>query len=297
MAIHAQAYHRSPFEPLPAERTSQRRLSFTRRFTASAQAVFVAGQRDHEVRRDPQHVGLTLSLEELPQPGAAAVHLVAADEIEPQAAGVAVSADVRGQLPLGAELQGQRQAHDQRRHRILDVLAGYPLPRPGQRVPGSLPHIRQVHRVSPVRHPARAPHVLAFHPGRRIPGLLLAGLVDGPDHQPARRRPRRAASSRPFAANRRTSLIAASVSHDARFKSRWVRSGVTSPACCAIVHPFRFGISLTSADRYLPACCHVSVRAKHGLSAPISSARFRTARPAPILAAAAASDSFVLTST
>ena len=30
--------------------------------------------------------------------------------------------------------------------------------------------------------------------------------------------------------------------------------------------PVRFGSSLTSADTYLPACCHVSVRAKHGLS-------------------------------
>ena len=41
MAIQAQAYHRSPLEPLPAERTSQRRLSFSRRFTASAQVSFV----------------------------------------------------------------------------------------------------------------------------------------------------------------------------------------------------------------------------------------------------------------
>jgi hypothetical protein len=72
---------------------------------------------------------------------------------------------------------------------------------------------------------------------------------------------------------------------------------VRSPACWAIVHPFRFGISLTSADTYLPACCQVPVRAKHRRSEPISSARFRTARPAPILAAAAAFDSFVLTNT
>jgi len=111
------------------------------------------------------------------------------------------------------------------------------------------------------------------------------------------RRPRCAASSRPAAANRRTSLIAASVSHDARFSSRCVRSGPWSPACWAIVHPFRFGISLSSADTYLPACCQVCARAKHGRSRSSSSARFRLARPAPILAAAAAFDSFVLTST
>ena len=144
-----------------------------------------AGHRDREVRRDPQHVGLALGLKELPQLGAAAVYLVPADEIKGQAVGVAAGADVHGQLSLGAELQVQRQAHDQRRHRVLDVLAGDPLPRPGQRVPGALPHIRQVHRVDPVRHPARAPHVLAFHPGGHLAGLLLAGLVDRPDHQPA----------------------------------------------------------------------------------------------------------------
>ena len=39
--IHAQAYHRSPLEPLPAERTSQRCLSRARRFTASAQVSLV----------------------------------------------------------------------------------------------------------------------------------------------------------------------------------------------------------------------------------------------------------------
>jgi hypothetical protein len=37
VAIHAQAYHRSPLEPFPAERTSQRLLSFTSHLTASAQ--------------------------------------------------------------------------------------------------------------------------------------------------------------------------------------------------------------------------------------------------------------------
>ena len=155
---------------------------------------------------------------------------------------------------------------------------------------------RQVHRVDPVRHPARAPHVLAFHPGGRLARLLLPGLVDRPDHQPAPPAAPRGLLQA-AAANRRTSLIAASVSHDARFSSRCIRSGVRSPACSAIVHPFRLGSSLTSADTYFPACCHVSVRAKHARSAPISSARFRAASPAPILAAAAAFDSFVLTNT
>ena len=115
--------------------------------------------------------------------------------------------------------------------------------------------------------------------------------------RPPRRRPRCAAFSSPAQAKRRTSLIAAGASHDARFSSRCIRSGPRSPACSAVVHPFRFGRSLTSADTYFPACCHVCVRGKHDRSAAISSARFRTASPAPILAAAAASDSFVLTST
>jgi hypothetical protein len=44
---------------------------------------------------------------------------------------------------------------------------------------------------------------------------------------------------------------------------------------------------------YFPACSHGSVRAKHGRSSPTSSFRFRSASPAPILTAAAASD-FVL---
>ena len=136
-----------------------------------------------------------------------------------------------------------------------------------------------------------------FTPAVASPAFSWPVSSIAPITSPPRRPPRRAASARPAAANRRTSLIAASASHDARFSSRCIRSGVRSPACSAIVHPFRLGNSLTSADTYLPACCHVSVRAKHGLSRTISSARFRTARPAPILAAAAAFDPFVLTST
>ena len=60
-----------------------------------------------------------------------------------------------------------------------------------------------------------------------------------------------------------------------------------------MLHPFRSGSSLITAATYLPACSHGSVRAKHGRSSPSSSARFRSASPAPILTAAAASD-FVL---
>jgi hypothetical protein len=62
-----------------------------------------------------------------------------------------------------------------------------------------------------------------------------------------------------------------------------------------MVHPFRLGIWLITAAAYLPACSHASVRAKQGRSSPSSSARFRRASVAPILAAAAAFGFAVLT--
>ena len=111
--------------------------------------------------------------------------------------------------------------------------------------------------------------------------------------RPARRFPRRAASSSPVTANRRTTAIAASVSQAAWLSSRWVLSGVLSPACRAMPHPFTRGSSPASAATYLRACSHGSGRAKHGRSSPSRSSRFRSASPAPILTAAAASD-FVL---
>ena len=135
-----------------------------------------------------------------------------------------------------------------------------------------------------------------FTPAVASPAFSCPVSSSAPIARPPRR-PRPAASSRPPAANRRTRLIAANSSQAARFSSRWVRSGVRSPACSAIVHPFRLGISLTSADTYFPACCHASVRAKHDLSSPSSSIRFRPASPAPMLTAAAAFDFVVLTST
>jgi hypothetical protein len=208
-------------------------------------------------------------------------------EIEPQAVGVRAGADIDGQLSRGAELKIQRQPHDHRCHRILDVLTGDPLPRADQRVPGLLPHIGLVHRIDPVRHLPRAPQVLALHPGGRLARLSCPVSSTAPITSPPRRL-RRAAPSGPAAANRRTWLIAVNVSQAARLSSRCVRPGVRSPPCRAIVHPFRLGSSLTSADTYFPACCHVPVRTKHDRSDSSSSARFRPASPALILAAAAA---------
>ena len=45
VAIQAQAYQRSPLEPLPAERTSQRRLCCSSAGTTSAQVILVPAAR------------------------------------------------------------------------------------------------------------------------------------------------------------------------------------------------------------------------------------------------------------
>ena len=132
-------------------------------------------------------------------------------------------------------------------------------------------------------------------PAVAVPVFSWPVSSSAPITRPPFRPPRRAASSSPATANRRTTPIAANVSHTARLSSRCARSGARSPACSAIVHPLRFGSPLTSAPTYLPACSHGSVRAKHGPSATSSSRRFRAPRRAPILAAAAASDFAVLT--
>src|SRR5580698_129256 len=108
---------------------------------------------------------------------------------------------------------------------------------------------------------------------------------------------RRAAASSPATAYRRTWLIAAISSHDARFSSRCIRSGVRSPAYSATDQPFRDGRSLATAFTYFPACSHVCVRAKHDRSPLISTDRSSSARLDPILAAAAAFGLLVLTST
>jgi hypothetical protein len=164
-----------------------------------------------------------------------------------------------------------------------------------QRMPGPLARIRQVHRGDPVGHLPGAAQVVAFDPGRAPAGLDLPGLIDRPSHQ-ARRRPAvRPARSSPATANARTTPIAAKVSQAARLSSRCIRSGERSPARSASVHPLRFGKSLITAAVYLPACSHGSTRAKHGRSRSSSSPRIRRPSPAPILAAAAASDSVVRT--
>jgi hypothetical protein len=141
------------------------------------------------------------------------------------------------------------------------------------------------------------PMYCRFTPAVAVPCFSCPVSSSAPTLMPPCRRLRRAAASRPATANLLISLIAAVSSQAARFSSRCVRSGEASPACSAIVHPFRFGNSLASAATYLPACSHVSVRAKHDFSNSSSSARFFRAWPVAILTAAAAFDSVVFTNT
>jgi hypothetical protein len=51
MAIQAQAYQRSPLEPLPPERISQRRSCFSSALTASAEAAPPADEQRSQVGR------------------------------------------------------------------------------------------------------------------------------------------------------------------------------------------------------------------------------------------------------
>jgi hypothetical protein len=100
--------------------------------------------------------------------------------------------------------------------------------------------------------------------------LDLPRLIDPPTTRPRRRPDRRAASSRPATANRRTTAIAAKVSHTARLSSRWVLSGARSPACSAIVHPLRLGIRLISAAAYLPAAAMALSGQSTAAAAPVA---------------------------
>ena len=146
-----------------------------------------AGHGEVEVRRDAQHVGLAACFQVFPQLGAAAVDLIAAGEVEPDAVGEDLAEQVDGQLPLGAEGQVRRQPMIVRRAGSLQLLARDPLPGGDQRVPGALAGIGQVHGGDPVGHfpGAARPQVVALDPGRALALLDLAGLIDRADRQAA----------------------------------------------------------------------------------------------------------------
>jgi hypothetical protein len=163
--------------------------------------------------------------------------------------------------------------------------------------PVPLPHVGQVHGVDAVGHLPRASQVLAFDPASGLVGLFLTGLIDRPDHQAA------AAPAAPGCFLQPGHRKPAHHGHrgegiPARVVQQPLRgSGVRSPPRRAMLHPFTRGSSPTSADTYLPACSHGSVRAKHGRSRPRSSSRFRSASPAPMLTGAAASVLVLVTQT
>ena len=141
-----------------------------------------AGHGEVKVRRHPQHVTLATAFQVLAQPGAGAIHLIPAHEVQPDAISEDLGEQVDGQLPLGAEHQIIWQAHDLLLGWVIDMLARNPLPGGDQRVPGLLPHIRHVDRGDPVGHLPRAAQVVPLDPGG-MPALLdLPGLIDRANH-------------------------------------------------------------------------------------------------------------------
>jgi hypothetical protein len=114
---------------------------------------------------------------------------------------------------------------------------------------------------------------LPYQPGPRSPSsptlalLDLPGLIDRPDRQAAA--PAGLASGLIQALHREPAHYPdrRRTVPDRRLSSRWVLSGVRSPACSAIVQPLRLGIWLTSAPVYLPACSHGSTRANTAATA------------------------------
>jgi hypothetical protein len=88
------------------------------------------------------------------------------------------------------------------------------------------------------------------------------------------------------AAYRCTRLIIAASSHDARFSRRCDLAGDRSPEYSATDHPFRDGRSLTSTFTFPGPQPRLRPRKLQRI-APIRADLSRSARPAPILAAAA----------
>ena len=144
------------------------------------------GQGEGEVRRHPQHVRLAVR----PRRTRAAGCSCRTPRRRRRSRSRMPSAYASVQMsmascPLVRNSRSSGSPMTRDLHRVLDVLAGNPLPGADQRVPGPLPHVGQVHGVDPVGHPARAPQVLAFDSRRGLAGLFLPGLVDRADHQPA----------------------------------------------------------------------------------------------------------------
>ena len=118
---------RCPGVGAAAERS---RAAVTAQIARAAMTSTVCRAMAVEVRRDPQHIGLAAGFQELPQTrSAAAVHLVAAHEVQPHAVGGGLGEDVDGQLALGAEGQAfGRVFMDQGLDGIADLLSAVFIP-------------------------------------------------------------------------------------------------------------------------------------------------------------------------
>ena len=98
MASHAQAYQRSPLEPFPAGADLPAALVLQQPADRLRARHFgLASQREREIRRDPQQVGLPAAIEELPQLRAATVNLHPGDHLRTPSGGSATVAG--GHIP------------------------------------------------------------------------------------------------------------------------------------------------------------------------------------------------------
>ncbi len=142
-----------------------------------------AGQGEVEARRDPQHIALATVFQELAQLGAAAIHLVAADEVQRDPVREHPGADIDGQLPLGPELQVRRQPHEQGLHRVIEVARGIHCRAPISACPVRSRTYARCTVVIPFATLPTHPRYCRLTPAVARALLLLAGLIHRPDRK------------------------------------------------------------------------------------------------------------------
>src|SRR5712692_1578791 len=282
VAICAQAYHRWPLEPAPAERTSHPFPSLSSRFTAWAQVSFIPSASvtvKFEATRStyacPRASRNSRSWVLLPYTSSPQMK---SKLIPPAYASAQISIAscplVRNSRSAGSPVTSDRTGS-------LTCSRGIHCRAPISACPVfSRTYARCTTLIPFATRPAH-PRYCLLTPAVAVPCFSCPVSSSAPAVIPPALRFRRAAPSSPATANRRTALIAAISSQDAWFSSRCVLSGVWSPACRAMLHPFTRGSPPASAATYLPACSHTSVRAKHGRSDSSRPARSRSAVPVP----------------
>jgi hypothetical protein len=186
-------------------------------------------QREAEAGGDPQHIPLPVVFEELPQLRAAAVDLIPAHVIQRDPVRERLGADLLGQLALGAELQssGRPMSSDFTGSSICSAGIHWRAPISACPVPSRT--CAKCTVVIPLATLPTHPRYCRFTPAVAQPCLTWLVSSIAPTRRPRRLPPRRAASSSPATANRRTTPIAANASQHARLSSRWVRCGDRSP--------------------------------------------------------------------